>query len=73
MAQGSIKTINQERGYGFIAADGEGSDLYFHRSAVAGDAFSGFREEQRVEFTATPDPLKPGRLRAEHVRPISAP
>ena len=71
LAQGSIKTIYAERGYGFIAADGESGDLYFHRDSVAGDAFNGLRVEQRVEFTATPDPLKPDRLRAEHVRAVA--
>jgi CspA family cold shock protein len=70
MAQGRIKALNAERGYGFVAADGESADLYFQRDAVAGEAFAALREGQRVEFTVVPDPLMAGRLRAEQLRPV---
>ncbi len=68
MAQGTIKTINRERGYGFIAVDGESATVYFYRDAIAGQAFNAFRESQHVEFIITPDPLKTDRMRAENIR-----
>ncbi len=68
MAEGTIKTLNHARGYGFIMADGESGALYFDRLAVAGWDFDDLEEEQRVTFTTTPDPLKPERLRAEEIR-----
>lgn len=68
MAEGTIKTLNRARGYGFIIADGESGELYFDRLAVVGPPFDELEEEQRVVFTTAPDPLKPERLRAEDVR-----
>jgi CspA family cold shock protein len=68
MAQGTIKSIRDDRGFGFIAPDGENQDLFFHSSAVEGRTFDELREGQRVEFTAGTDPRNPGRSRAEHVR-----
>jgi cold shock CspA family protein len=68
MAEGTIKTLNRARGYGFIMVDGESGALYFDRLAVVGPPFDELEEEQRVVFTTAPDPLKPERLRAEDVR-----
>ncbi len=70
MAAGTIKTIRDDRGFGFIAPDGANQDLFFHSSAVESGQFDQLREGQRVEFEAGTDPRNPGRSRAEHVRPI---
>lgn len=70
MTQGTIKRINSDRGFGFIAPDGGNQDLFFHMSAVEGRMFDQLREGQRVEFEPGTDPRNPGRSRAEHVRPI---
>jgi len=72
MAEGTIKTLNRARGYGFIMADGESGELYFDRLAVIGPPFDELAEEQRVVFTTAPDPLKPERLRAADVRLVSS-
>lgn len=71
MAQGTIKRINSDRGFGFIAPDGGSADLFFHMSAVEGRAFDQLREGQRVEFEAGADPRDSSRARAEHVRQIA--
>ncbi|CAA9570742.1 MAG: hypothetical protein AVDCRST_MAG88-2308 [uncultured Thermomicrobiales bacterium] len=70
MAQGTIKSIRDDRGFGFIAPDGENKDIFFHSSAVEGRIFDQLREGQRVEFEAGEDPRNPGRRRAESVRLI---
>lgn len=70
MAQGTIQRINSDRGFGFIAPDGGNKDLFFHRSAVEGGSFEQLREGQRVTFEQGADPRDPGRMRAEHVRPV---
>ncbi|MBX6341673.1 MAG: cold shock domain-containing protein [Thermomicrobiaceae bacterium] len=71
MATGTIKTIRDDKGYGFVEPDGtRGKDLFFHRSAVEGNAFDMLREGQRVSFDEEPDPRDPSRRRAVHVRPI---
>ena len=70
MAQGTIKSIRNDRGFGFIAPDGESQDIFFHSSAVQGGIFDQLREGQRVEFDQGSDPRNPGRSRAENVRVI---
>ncbi len=68
MAQGTIKTIQSDRGFGFIKPDGGGQDLFFHMSAVEYPTFDALREGQRVEFVSGPDPRNPSCSRAEQVR-----
>ncbi len=70
MTQGTIKTIRDDKGFGFIKSETGSQDLFFHRSAVEGDGFERLREGDRVEFTAGTDPRNPSRSRAEQVRLI---
>lgn len=50
---GKVKWFSDEKGYGFIAADG-GGDLFVHFSAISGNGFRSLTEGQRVEFEAVP-------------------
>ena len=70
MPQGTIKTLRDDKGFGFIRPESGAQDLFFHRSAVAGGNFDQLREGDRVEFTEGTDPRNPGRARAERVVPI---
>ncbi len=70
MAEGTIRTIRDDRGFGFIRPDGERDDIFFHADAVEGTPFDQLREGERVEFEAGPDPRNPSRRRAERVRPL---
>ena len=67
---GTIKVI-RDRGFGYIARDNNGdrADLFFHRSAVAGDGFALLREGQHVSFDEEPDPRDRNRQRAVNVQP----
>lgn len=65
MAQGTIKKLISEKGFGFI--EGERGELFFHRSAVEGTSFDQLREGQTVEFTEGRGPKGP---RAENVRVV---
>ncbi|MGW3341355.1 cold-shock protein [Streptomyces sp. NPDC001009] len=46
---GTVKWFNEEKGYGFIAAE-SGPDLFVHFRAIEGDGFKTLREGQRVTF-----------------------
>jgi CspA family cold shock protein len=50
MTTGTVKWFNAEKGFGFIAPDGGGSDLFAHYSAIASSGFRSLDENQRVEF-----------------------
>ena len=49
MAKGIIKKLITDRGFGFIQAE-DGTDLFFHRSALQGGDFDNLREGQEVEY-----------------------
>lgn len=50
MAQGTVKWFNGEKGFGFIAPDGGGKDVFVHYSNLSGDGYKSLDENQRVEF-----------------------
>jgi CspA family cold shock protein len=64
MAQGTIKKIISDKGFGFIATDG--GDLFFHRSGVEGN-FEDLRDGDTVEYTNGQGPKGPC---AENVKPV---
>ena len=53
MAQGTVKWFNAEKGFGFIAQDGGGADVFVHFSAIQADGYRSLDENQRVEFDVT--------------------
>ena len=53
MAQGAVKWFNAEKGYGFIAQDGGGADVFVHYSAIDTQGYRSLDEGQRVEFEIT--------------------
>jgi len=66
VTQGSVKWFNAEKGFGFIAVDGGGPDVFVHFSAIQSDGYRSLEENQRVEFDVTQGPKGP---QAENVRP----
>jgi cold shock protein len=57
VANGTIKKIVSDRGFGFIQ-QADGSDLFFHRSAVTGANFEDLREGQAVTYEKAMDPRR---------------
>ncbi|MFO1189166.1 MAG: cold-shock protein [Alphaproteobacteria bacterium] len=50
MATGTVKWFNATKGYGFIAPQDGGKDVFVHVSAVERAGLSGLKEGQTVEF-----------------------
>ena len=67
MAQGTVKWFNAEKGFGFIAQEDGGDDVFVHYSAIQSQGYRSLDENQRVEFEITQGPKGP---QAENVVPI---
>ena len=52
MATGTVKWLNDAKGYGFIAPEGGGKDLFVHYSNIGGDGFKSLVEGAKVQFEA---------------------
>ena len=50
MANGTVKWFNAEKGYGFIAPDNGGEDVFVHVTAVQRAGLDGLNENQKVTF-----------------------
>ena len=63
---GTVKWFNESKGYGFIAPDAGGKDLFAHFREIEGTGFKVLAENQRVEFEVTQGQkgLQASRIRA---------
>ncbi len=66
MATGTVKWFNAEKGFGFIAQEGGGPDVFVHYSAINANGFRSLEENQAVTFDVVQGPKGP---QAENVTP----
>ena len=50
MPRGTVKWFNQTKGYGFIAPDDGGADVFVHISAVQAAGMRGLNEKQKIGY-----------------------
>ena len=50
MAQGTVKWFNDQKGYGFIAQEDGGDDVFVHYSGIEESGFKSLKEGQNVAF-----------------------
>ena len=68
MPTGTVKWFNNNKGFGFIVPDGEGSDLFAHYSSIQAAGYKSLNEDDRVEFEIQEGPKG---LQAVNIQVIS--
>lgn len=67
MAVGTVKFFNTQKGFGFIAPEGGGKDVFVHISAVERSGMSSLSDGQKVSFELERD--RQGRDSAANLKP----
>lgn len=66
MAIGTVKWFNATKGFGFIAPEDQGKDVFIHISALEKGGISGLAEGQKIEYELGAG--RDGRTSAENVK-----
>ena len=69
MSNGTVKWFNSQKGFGFIAPDDGGNDVFVHITAVERAGLSTLNEGQKVSFDLIAD-RRTGRSAAQNLRLI---
>jgi cold shock protein len=67
MPEGTVKWFNADKGFGFIAPEDGGEDLFVHFSAIQSQGYKSLDEGQRVSFEVGQGQKGP---QATDVRPL---
>jgi CspA family cold shock protein len=56
MATGKVKWFNDQKGFGFIASENGGRDIFVHHSVIEGEGFKTLTDGEVVEYECEEGP-----------------
>ncbi|MFA5870279.1 MAG: cold shock domain-containing protein [Candidatus Paceibacterota bacterium] len=65
--EGTIKNLVEEKGFGFIAIEGEAKDLFFHSNELKGVSFQDLQKGDRVSFEKADSPKGPNAVNVSRI------
>ena len=68
MPNGTVKWFNTTKGYGFIAPDDGGKDVFVHISALEQSGLTGLADNQKISFDLQEG--RDGRQMASELKPL---
>jgi cold shock protein len=68
MPNGTVKWFNTTKGYGFIAPDDGGKDVFVHISAVERSGLTGLADNQKLSYALQEG--RDGRQMAADLKPL---
>ncbi len=69
MAQGTVKWFNAQKGFGFIAPEDGGNDVFVHISAVERAGLNGLQDGQKIGYEMVND-RRTGRASADNLQAV---
>jgi CspA family cold shock protein len=69
MPTGTVKFFNADKGYGFIAPEGGGTDIFLHISALEAAGIRSVSEGDRLSYDAVMDERK-GKTNAQNIKQV---
>ncbi|MFC7290321.1 cold-shock protein [Hirschia litorea] len=68
MNTGTVKFYNDTKGFGFIAPDDGGNDVFVHATALERAGMNGLSEGQKVSFDTAKD-QRSGKMAVDNIKP----
>jgi len=68
MITGTVKFYNDQKGFGFIAPDGGGNDVFVHATALERAGMNGLTQGQKVSFDTARD-ARSGKVAVSTIQP----
>ena len=69
MTTGTVKWFNATKGFGFIAPDSGGQDVFVHISAVERAGMNDLYDGQKISYELTPD-KRSGKMSADQLKAV---